>query len=486
MLKRSLYILMVVVVGAVLGIAPTQTAKAVEPTLYNQPGVHYVNGRYWKTECVMYSTNVVRCSTSIWGNKIIENDGQYYDREGWVFNNMTYLPSPESSWAGNNLAIHNARWTDDGGRQWRTECKTPTTGPDACRNYVVASILIKEGGQYKRVQQEVLNSIVQFSTSSVPPQTTILEPATTPPGAPVEEGFVPPVATSVYTQPGDHLVNDRYWHTECAMYSSKIVRCTTDIWATKVVTYAGKYYTHNGWVFNNMTYLPAPKSVWGTNPLANTGIWTASDGRQWKTECNTAATGTNGCRSYAMAKVVDSAGGRFVASNKFVLNNIVMFSTSKIAHQKTIPASAPPLAGVPVEQPFVPPASVTFRADSRCLTGRALCVSKNQRKMAWMVNGQILKVVDVRFGKEGASTETRNGAHRVGWKSRDHVSSIYGTAMPFAMFFDGGQAVHYSDNFRRVGYDGNSAGCVNVRDYDAIKWLFDTQVKVGDKVIVYY
>ncbi len=70
------------------------------------------------------------------------------------------------------------------------------------------------------------------------------------------------------------------------------------------------------------------------------------------------------------------------------------------------------------------------------------------------------------------------------FKSRDHVSSLYGSSMPFAMFFSGGQAVHYSSDFAARGYDGASHGCVNVRDYDAIAALFD-KVNVGDPVIVY-
>jgi lipoprotein-anchoring transpeptidase ErfK/SrfK len=56
--------------------------------------------------------------------------------------------------------------------------------------------------------------------------------------------------------------------------------------------------------------------------------------------------------------------------------------------------------------------------------------------------------------------------------------------MPYAMFFSGGQAVHYSSDFAARGYNGASHGCVNVRDLAKIQALFD-QVKVGDKVIVY-
>lgn len=121
--------------------------------------------------------------------------------------------------------------------------------------------------------------------------------------------------------------------------------------------------------------------------------------------------------------------------------------------------------------------------DPRCETGRALCVDKSTRTLRWVVDGEVIKTVDVRFGSQ--YTPTREGAFTVQYKSRDHVSSLYDTPMPFAMFFSGGQAVHYSSDFASVGYAGASHGCVNVRDYDAVAWLFD-QVQVGDKVIVYW
>ncbi len=128
-------------------------------------------------------------------------------------------------------------------------------------------------------------------------------------------------------------------------------------------------------------------------------------------------------------------------------------------------------------------ANVPGPLDPRCLTGRALCVDKSTRTLRWVVDGSVLKTVDVRFGSE--YTPTREGAFSVTYKSRDHVSSLYDTSMPFAMFFSGGQAVHYSSDFAAVGYGGASHGCVNVRDYDAVAWLFD-QVRVGDPVIVYW
>ncbi|MGW0731127.1 L,D-transpeptidase family protein [Streptomyces sp. NPDC002851] len=120
--------------------------------------------------------------------------------------------------------------------------------------------------------------------------------------------------------------------------------------------------------------------------------------------------------------------------------------------------------------------------DKRCLTGRVLCISKKSRTLTWMVDGKARTTVDVRFGAQ--YTPTREGVFQVYWKSRHHVSTLYDTPMPYAMFFSGGQAVHYSSDFKATGYAGASHGCVNVRDEKKIARLY-AQVKKGDKVVVY-
>jgi peptidoglycan hydrolase-like protein with peptidoglycan-binding domain len=125
----------------------------------------------------------------------------------------------------------------------------------------------------------------------------------------------------------------------------------------------------------------------------------------------------------------------------------------------------------------------TAGLDSRCTTGRAMCIDKSTRSLRWVVNGSVQLTVDVRFGSE--LTPTREGAFSVNFKSRDHYSKLYDSPMPFAMFFSGGQAVHYSPDFAANGYNGSSHGCVNVRNRGAIASLFD-QVRLGDKVIVYW
>ncbi|MET7541098.1 L,D-transpeptidase family protein [Streptomyces sp. NPDC005507] len=123
------------------------------------------------------------------------------------------------------------------------------------------------------------------------------------------------------------------------------------------------------------------------------------------------------------------------------------------------------------------------KPDPRCMTGRVVCISKTSRTLTWMIDGKALMTTDVRFGSQ--FTPTREGVFSVYWKSRHHVSTIYHTAMPYAMFFSGGQAVHYSADFAARGYGGASHGCVNVRDEGKIASLF-AQVRNGDKVVVYW
>ncbi len=86
-----------------------------------------------------------------------------------------------------------------------------------------------------------------------------------------------------------------------------------------------------GWAFNNLTYLPyMTRAQWAKNPLGDTNSWTSTDGRRWRTECDTAATGKNACRFlHARDRVLGKGQGRrglhLFQSQKWVFNNIVMF-----------------------------------------------------------------------------------------------------------------------------------------------------------------
>jgi peptidoglycan hydrolase-like protein with peptidoglycan-binding domain len=138
----------------------------------------------------------------------------------------------------------------------------------------------------------------------------------------------------------------------------------------------------------------------------------------------------------------------------------------------------------PTQTELFPPAPVVNgkKLDPRCATGVVMCIDKTTRKLRYVVDGVVKMQLDVRFG--AVKTATREGSFTVGWKSRNHVSKLYDSAMPYAMFFSGGQAVHYSSDFAARGYNGASHGCVNVRDLAKIKVLFG-EINVGDKVIVY-
>ncbi|MFE2290134.1 L,D-transpeptidase family protein [Streptomyces sp. NPDC059452] len=154
-------------------------------------------------------------------------------------------------------------------------------------------------------------------------------------------------------------------------------------------------------------------------------------------------------------------------------------STDAVTWRKLLAMTRTPTADEldpPTERPVAEP-------DKRCLTGRVLCISKKSRTLAWMIDGRVVSAMDVRFGSE--YTPTREGEFPVFWKSRDHVSTLYDTPMPYALFFSGGQAVHYSADFAANGYGGASHGCVNVRDKEKAAALFD-QVKNNDKVVIYW
>ena len=121
--------------------------------------------------------------------------------------------------------------------------------------------------------------------------------------------------------------------------------------------------------------------------------------------------------------------------------------------------------------------------DSRCRTGRVMCVDKATRTLTWVVDGKPLMVMWARFGMPGL--ETREGTFSVFKKYEYVVSNLYFTPMPYSMFFSGGQAVHYSSNFARLGYTAASHGCVNIADYEQVKALY-FKVRIGDKVVVYH
>ncbi|GAA1889568.1 L,D-transpeptidase family protein [Lapillicoccus jejuensis] len=169
----------------------------------------------------------------------------------------------------------------------------------------------------------------------------------------------------------------------------------------------------------------------------------------------------------------------FQAKRGFPVTGEVDRRTLDKLQAMTRPPTADELANrVPVVTAAAPS---TAGLDARCLTGRVLCISKASRSLTWVVDGKALQRFDVRFGSE--NHPTREGDFTVYRKNRTWTSTLYGSSMPFSMFFSGGEAVHYSSDFAARGYAGASHGCVNVRDYAGLARLFD-QVQLGDRVVV--
>ncbi|MGQ0846850.1 MAG: L,D-transpeptidase [Sporichthyaceae bacterium] len=140
------------------------------------------------------------------------------------------------------------------------------------------------------------------------------------------------------------------------------------------------------------------------------------------------------------------------------------------------------ITGALVGSSFVVGGQSAAAVPNSCEYGTVVCVSQSSRTVRLMKNGSTVIKLSARFGSK--RTPTRYGTYRIYWKNIDHVSSLYGSAMPFAMFFSGGQAIHYSSDFNRNGYAGRSHGCVNTRSWSKTKALYKA-VGIGTKVVVY-
>ncbi len=132
-----------------------------------------------------------------------------------------------------------------------------------------------------------------------------------------------------------------------------------------------------------------------------------------------------------------------------------------------------------------PPASTLAQElDPRCTTGKVVCISKRQQRMSYVVDGQARFTREARFAMPG--WDSPEGEFRIWYRNSDTVSRIFGERfpMPYAFFYQGNVAVHFSQDFADKGYAGGSHGCSQLRDYQVAKWLYE-QVRVGDKVVVY-
>ncbi|MEU9308977.1 L,D-transpeptidase family protein [Streptomyces sp. NPDC048256] len=113
-------------------------------------------------------------------------------------------------------------------------------------------------------------------------------------------------------------------------------------------------------------------------------------------------------------------------------------------------------------------------------THRVACVDLD-RQLTWVQKGTkvVFGPVSMRSGR--AVHPTRKGWHTIYWRHKNHVSTLYNAPMPYAQFFDGGQAFHavYDSIHTTIG----SMGCVNLPVGDARR-LWGV-LKKGDRVYVW-
>ncbi|MEU6505429.1 L,D-transpeptidase family protein [Streptomyces sp. NPDC046942] len=111
---------------------------------------------------------------------------------------------------------------------------------------------------------------------------------------------------------------------------------------------------------------------------------------------------------------------------------------------------------------------------------KVACVDLD-RQLTWVQQGSkvVFGPVPMRSGRAGHVT--RKGWHTIYWRHKNHVSTLYNQPMPYAQFFDGGEAFHavYGSIYTTVG----SWGCVNLRLGDA-STLWNV-LKKGDHVYVW-
>ncbi|OFE16870.1 hypothetical protein BA895_03780 [Humibacillus sp. DSM 29435] len=186
---------------------------------------------------------------------------------------------------------------------------------------------------------------------------------------------------------------------------------------------------------------------------------------------------TASVRGFQAKRGFDATGKVDEATYNRLLSMTRRPTSDELANVKPKPATPTPATPKPQ------PTGISWDQDARCMTGRVMCVSKSTSVLTWVIDGKPQYQFTVRFGS--ADLPTREGLFSVYRKAREIRSNIDQSLMPYSMFFSGGEAVHYSPNFARVGYAGNSHGCVNVRDYNGIARLY-AAVNLGDKVVVHW
>lgn len=117
-----------------------------------------------------------------------------------------------------------------------------------------------------------------------------------------------------------------------------------------------------------------------------------------------------------------------------------------------------------------------------CKVETTICIDTTFLALRYVKDGKVERTMDIRVGALKYPTDL--GEFRVYRKARHHRSTDYDTPMPYSLFYNGAESIHYSQYFRRDGYNGASHGCVNLRDFKGAGWLFRNS-PIGTRVYVY-
>lgn len=120
-------------------------------------------------------------------------------------------------------------------------------------------------------------------------------------------------------------------------------------------------------------------------------------------------------------------------------------------------------------------ASPAQAASTPCSAAARACVDLSTQQ-AWLTHDGVVDYGPVQVKTGRASAPTDPGTFHVTYKDMHHVSSVYGAAMPFAVFFNGGDAFH--EGSMAV----SSHGCVHLNWVAANRFYYGLQV--GDEVQV--
>jgi hypothetical protein len=110
-----------------------------------------------------------------------------------------------------------------------------------------------------------------------------------------------------------------------------------------------------------------------------------------------------------------------------------------------------------------------------CSAAARACVDLSTQQ-GWLMDNGTVTYGPVRLRSGRPSMPTAPGVFHVSYKDKNHVSSIYHVAMPYAVFFNGGDAFHQGSLAE------SSHGCVHLTRGAAETFYAD--LSVGDEVEV--